>query len=318
LQHSEGYTPELLVLLQCTSPLTMAEDIDGTIQALLEQKADTALAVIPFHYFVWKEAPRSAETGSTEMDAVGINHDKRVRLLRQQREPQYLETGAVYVMQVAGFLAARHRFFGKTAMYRMPPERRLEIDEPIDFQIAEVLLRERQEEQSLQKLPGPVAALVLDFDGVLTDNRVNVHQDGSESAACWRSDGLGIARLKKTGLPILVLSTETNLVVQARADKLGLPCIQGIADKWPVLENWLDENNLDPRQVVYVGNDVNDMGCLSQVGCGVAVADAHPSVFPYARIILKARGGYGAVREICDLILRARRPASTGARNLHA
>jgi CMP-N-acetylneuraminic acid synthetase len=106
LQAAEGYRPDVLVFLQCTSPLTLAEDIDGTLQALLDAQADTALAVIPFHYFVWKPQP--------DGDAVGINHNKGYRPLRQEREPQYLETGAVYVMRVPGFEAARHRFFGKT------------------------------------------------------------------------------------------------------------------------------------------------------------------------------------------------------------
>jgi N-acylneuraminate cytidylyltransferase len=308
LQQSENYSPDLLVFLQCTSPLTLAEDIDGTIQVLLDQGADTALAVIPFHYFIWKNESRSTDGRSDDMDAVGINHDKSIRLLRQQREPQYLETGAVYVMRVPGFITAQHRFFGKTAIYSMPPERRLEIDDPVDFQVAEVLLREQQDKNDLQRLPDPLAALVLDFDGVFTDNRVNVHQDGSESVECWRSDGLLISQLKKTGLPILVLSTEKNPVVKVRADKLGLPCLQGQSDKWSALESWLQEKDLDARQVVYVGNDINDIGCLSRVGCGVVPADAHPSVLPYARIILKNRGGYGVVREICDLII---------TRNLH-
>jgi N-acylneuraminate cytidylyltransferase len=132
LHKTEGYQPDLLVFLQCTSPLTTTEDIDGAIGALLDTNADTALAVTPFHYFLWQ--------CNEEGDAIGINHDKRVRLLRQQRAPQYRETGAVYVMRTPGFLQAKHRFFGKTAMHVIPAERCLEIDEPVDFQIAEMLL----------------------------------------------------------------------------------------------------------------------------------------------------------------------------------
>ena len=136
LASAEDYHPELVVFLQCTSPLTQGEDIDGTVQALLNQQADTALAVTHFHYFLWRE-----DEGG---DTVGINHDKRVRLLRQQREPQYRETGAVYVMRTQGFLENKHRFFGKTAHYVIPAERCLEIDEPIDFAVAEVLIRHQQ------------------------------------------------------------------------------------------------------------------------------------------------------------------------------
>ncbi len=135
LRTSEGYVPDLLVFLQCTSPFTAAEDIDGTVHALIDTGAQTALAVTEFHYFVWKS--------QSDGDMVGINHNKSLRLMRQQREKQYLETGAVYVMEVPGFLAHKHRFFGKTAKHVISPERVLEIDEPEDFRIAEARFAQR-------------------------------------------------------------------------------------------------------------------------------------------------------------------------------
>lgn len=295
LRQTENYQPDLLAFLQCTSPLTLAEDIDGVIQTLLDAGADTALAAIPFHYFIWK----IDETGA----AVGVNHDPRVRPLRQERQPQYLESGAVYVMRVPGFLQTRHRFFGKTVLYEMPPDRRLEIDEPVDFQIAEMLMRSQAERRKSARLPEVIAALILDFDGVFTDNKVIVFQDGSEAVLCDRSDGWGIGQLKKTGLPILVLSTEPNPVVRARADKLGLPCLQNISDKWSVLAAWLAERGIEPQHVVYVGNDANDLECMRHVGCAVAPADAYPEALSVAQIVLEHKGGDGAIREICDLIL---------------
>lgn len=296
LERMENYRPNLLVFLQCTAPLTLPEDIEGTIRVLLDEEADSALAVTPFHYFLW----RKDEHGN----AVGINHDKRHRPLRQEREPQYLETGAVYVMRVDGFCQARHRFFGKTAMYIMPPERCLEIDEPVDLLVAETLLRARQEKQKLQALPDPVGALVLDFDGVFTDNRVIVFQDGQEAVLCDRGDGWGLAQLKKRGLPILVLSSEENPAVRARCEKLGLTYRQGVQDKLAVLLEWLEERGIDLSQAVYVGNDLNDLACLQAVGCGVAVQDAHPQVKVAARIVLSKPGGRGAIRELVDLILQ--------------
>ncbi len=296
LKKSEGYQPDLVAFLQCTSPLTLAEDIDNTIQALLDEGADTALAVIPFHYFLW----RLAEDGN----AIGINHDKRIRPLRQEREPQYLETGAVYVMRTNGFLETQHRFFGKTALYIMPAERRLEIDEAVDFQIAEILIREQRISDQLSALPETVNALILDFDGVFTDNKVLVFQDGREAVVCDRGDGFGIDRLKRLNIPILVLSSEPNPVVKARADKLGIPSIQGIQDKGAALEQWLKEQNIDPSRAVYVGNDLNDLACMHQVGCSIAVADAHPAVIEQATLVLNHSGGDGAIREVSDLILK--------------
>jgi N-acylneuraminate cytidylyltransferase len=294
LRQAEDYQPELLVFLQCTSPLTLAEDIDGAVQALLEAQAETALAVIPFHYFLWREA---------DGDAVGINHDKRVRPLRQERQPQFLETGAVYVMRVSGFMQARHRFFGKTALYEMPAERRLEIDEPLDFEIAEAMMRRQAEGSRRARLPRPAAALVMDFDGVFTDDKVIVLQDGREAVRCSRSDGMGIGRLKKTGLPIWILSTEPNPVVQARANKVGLPCIQGVQDKGAALARLIAEQGWDAQGVIYLGNDINDLPAMALAGCVAAVADAHPAVLERADIILSRRGGDGAIRELCELIL---------------
>jgi YrbI family 3-deoxy-D-manno-octulosonate 8-phosphate phosphatase len=286
--------PELLVFLQCTSPLTEAQDIDGTVQLLLDQKADSACSAARFHYFLWRSGPEQAD---------GINHDKRVRLRRQDREPEFLETGAVYVMRAAGFRAARHRFFGKTVLYETPAERVCEIDEPIDLQLAELRLRARARERGETALPARVAALVMDFDGVLTDNLVSVDQDGRESVTCSRADGMGLELLRKAGLPLLVLSKEQNPVVAARCAKLRVPCKQGIEAKLPALLAYCEELGVSPAQVVYVGNDINDLECLRAVGCGAVVADAHPEAMRAAKLVLSADGGKGALRELCDLIL---------------
>lgn len=132
LQNKEGYLPDLLVFLQCTCPLTLPEDIDGTVQLLLDQQADTAFAITTSHFIVWEK------DGSGNF--VGINHDKNKRLMRQQIGNQFVETGAVYVMRVDGFLTAKNRFFGKTVGYELPRERFCDIDTPVDFLIAEQLM----------------------------------------------------------------------------------------------------------------------------------------------------------------------------------
>ncbi len=295
LEQREGYEPELIVFLQCTSPLTMPEDIDGTVEALLMEEADSALAVTPFHYFLWRDYHN---------DSVGVNHDKQVRPLRQERKTQFLETGAVYAMRTDGFRKAKHRFFGKTTMYVMPRERCLEIDEPVDLIVAEALLRKQQEQMKLQLLPNDISGLVLDFDGVFTDNRVHVFEDGREALVCNRSDGLGLTQIKQVAIPVLVLSSEKNSVVLSRCRKLGLESMQSVQDKRTALLDWLQKKKLSAANVVYVGNDINDLLCMEVVGCSVAVSDAHPKVRRAAHIVLSKPGGYGAIREICDLILK--------------
>lgn len=153
------------------------------------------------------------------------------------------------------------------------------------------------------RLPEPVGALVFDFDGVMTDNAVWVDQDGREWARCDRSDGLGIGLVRDRGLPMLVLSKETNPVVTARCRKLKLPVHQGIDNKVPVLLAWLAEVRVTPQHAVYVGNDVNDLGCFGVVGCSLAPSDAHPAALTAATAVLHRPGGRGAVREVCDAVL---------------
>lgn len=147
--------------------------------------------------------------------------------------------------------------------------------------------------------------VVFDFDGVFTDNRVLVFQDGREAVFCSRADGLGVERLRATGLPLLVLSKEANPVVTARCRKLRLPCVQSCDDKLPVLVREARKRGVPLSSVCYVGNDVNDLDCLRAVGFPVCVADAIPEVKRVCRRVLRNPGGRGAVRELCDLFLAA-------------
>lgn len=164
-------------------------------------------------------------------------------------------------------------------------------------------------------LPGELSAirlLVLDFDGVLTDNRVAVSEDGRESVVCHRGDGWGIARLREAGMEVMVLSTETNGVVAARSRKLSIPCIHGCGDKLAALQDVAGERGLSAEEIAFVGNDVNDLACLRWVGAPIVVVDAEREALAVARWVTSRRGGYGAVREVADWFL-AERAASVGA-----
>ena len=151
-----------------------------------------------------------------------------------------------------------------------------------------------------------IEILVLDFDGVLTDNRVLVDQDGREAVFCHRGDGWGIAQLRKTGLRIIVLSTEANPVVQARCNKMHIECIQDCPNKLERLKKLASDSRLSPSQIAYVGNDVNDLECMQWVGIPIAVADAVPEILGVACRVTQRNGGYGAVRDVCDWILADR------------
>ncbi len=184
----------------------------------------------------------------------------------------------------------------------------LDIDTLRDWQRGEWLLTSGELEVVLpgpgrRALPEQVRLLVMDFDGVLTDDRVWVDEAGVESVAASRADGMGIARLRAAGIEAVVLSSETNPVVTARCRKLGIEAVQGVSDKAPALEGLLQRMGIVSEEVIYVGNDLNDLPCFPIAGWAVAVADATPAVRAAADYVLGAPGGRGAVRELCELIL---------------
>ncbi|MFE7747635.1 cytidylyltransferase domain-containing protein [Streptomyces sp. NPDC057428] len=290
-----GRTADVVLLVQCTSPFVTRADIDGVATAVARDGADTALTVAPFHGFVWRDG------SAVEDGTYGVNHDKAVRPRRQDRPQDHLETGAAYAMDAAGFRTHRHRFFGHTVLVPTDPARVLEIDDPHDLARARVLA------PLLDPSPLPtrtdVDAVVLDFDGTQTDDRVLVDSDGRETVAVHRGDGLGIAALRRSGLPVLILSTEQNPVVAARARKLQVPVLHGIDRKDLALKQWCEEQSIAPDRVLYVGNDVNDLACFGLAGWPVAVASAHDSVRAAARAVTTNPGGFGAIREIAAWLL---------------
>jgi len=155
--------------------------------------------------------------------------------------------------------------------------------------------------------------VVFDFDGVFTNNKVVVSQDGSEAVVCSRADGLGLSRLRELGVDMMILSTETNPVVSARAAKLRIDCVQGCADKERAFLDACAHRGVRPEQAAFVGNDINDIGCQRSAGVPIVVADAYPEAARHAKLRTTAAGGCGAVREVCDALYAVRK--RKGARN---
>lgn len=283
---------DVVVLVQCTSPFTTSQEIDQVVQAVLDG-ADTAFTGARFHGFLWRP----------EADgAVAVNHHHKRRARRQERPVELLETGAAYAMRGAEFWTKRRRFFGEIRAVPTDPERVLEIDEPEDLERARALAPLLDTHAGR---PGrsDLDAVVLDFDGTQTDDRVWLDADGGEQVVVHRGDGMGVAALRRAGIEVLILSTEAHPVVSARAAKLGVECLQGVERKGEALVAWCAEKELDPQRVLYLGNDVNDLPCFAEVGWPVAVASAHPPVRAAARAVTTVPGGHGAVREIASWIL---------------
>ena len=291
----QGEEVQTLVFLQCTSPFTTSEDIDAVVSAFEQKKADSAFSVSGNHGFLWS----LDENGY----GVGVNHDHtRQRLRRQDLKPQFLETGAIYVLNVDAFRKTRHRFCG--SLVPVPINTQVvEIDSLQDWHIAESLCGRLALQSSKTDVLKKVKAIVTDFDGVHTDDLVAVNELGHEAVVCSRRDGMGLELLRKAGYRVMILSKEKNAVVQKRAEKLLLEVIHGVDQKEAVLSDWLNENRLDWSEIAYVGNDINDIACMQKAALGLCPSDAASSVLQIADMILPEKGGNGALRELADLIL---------------
>lgn len=150
-----------------------------------------------------------------------------------------------------------------------------------------------------------VKMVVFDFDGVFTDNTVYVDQNGVESVRCWRGDGLGLDLLRQRNIQLAVISTETNPVVEIRCKKLKIRCISGVEDKAKALRALCADTKIDLQSTCFLGNDRNDIPALNLVGLPAVVADADVSLNKFDYFRTSTRGGFGAVREICEAIFAA-------------
>ena len=294
---ARGVDVGIIAFLQATSPFIEVDALTAAVQLVRSRRRDSVFSAVETFGFLWEKGVGGA--------AEPVNHEIDVRPRRQDRDPHFLETGGFYVMRAAGFRAAHHRFFGSVGIAEVSPRSAMEIDTADELELARRLapfLDPRAQRDAVI----PVDAVVTDFDGVHTDDTVQVNQDGVESVAVSRADGMGVSLLRAAGIPFLILSTETNPVVAARARKLGVQVRQAAADKAALLRDWADERGIALSRVAYLGNDVNDLGCFELVGWPVAVPGAHPLVLSAARVVLDRPGGDGAVRDLAERVLAGR------------
>lgn len=310
LTANEAYAPDVVVQLRPTSPIRPVGLVDEAVHILLEHpEADSVRGVVPAGQNPHKMWRIDLQTGQMKnlLDVPGVPEPYNAP--RQLLPPVYWQTGHVDAIRPSTILE-KNSMSGEVILPVMiDPRYTVDIDSLADWKRAEWLvwhggLEMVYPDRLRRPLPETVALVVFDFDGVLTDNRVWVDSEGHEFVAAYRSDSLGIQALQRSGIQTLVLSTETDGAVAARCRKMGVPVLQGITDKAARLTEYLRENNLDAREVLFVGNDVNDLPCFDVVGCAVAVGDAQPEVLRQADLILTRPGGHGAVRELCDLLLQ--------------
>ena len=321
LEENEGYRPDIVVQLRPTSPIRPTGMIDSAIRILLEHDdADCVRGVVPAGQNPFKMWRFSGEDQPLNplLEVPGIAEPYNAP--RQSLPQVYWQTGHIDAIR-ASTIRNKKSLTGEVVYpLVIDPRYSVDIDNPSDWAKYEALVQSgleivRPGTPFFVKRPMPekIDLIICDFDGVITDNRVWVDQDGHETVAAYRSDSVRVRELRELGIEVMILSSEPNRVVEARARKMGVAAIYGIDlhEKGRVMREILEQKHLQPENVIFIGNDINDLPCFEVAGWSVAVADAFPDVIRAADYVLSKKGGQGALREMCDLILSKNKPYSS-------
>ena len=293
LQTNNKYDPEYVIFLQCTSPFRKKDDIDNAYNKIINEKSDSLLSVTESKKFLWSVG----NNGTNKAVNYDIFHRKR----EQDFNEFYEENGSIYICKSKNLRKYNNRLSGKISLYKMDFWSSVQIDETHDLELAKWISDYKVKNFSIQKLES-LEMLVFDFDGVFTNNKFNFNKKCKESVRLSRADGLAIKILKEKKVPMLVLSSEKNDVVKLRCKKLGLNYKNGVDDKIKYLKNFFSKNKINKKNALYIGNDINDLDCIKYVGFPIAVNDAVDLVKKHSKIILKSKGGDGAVRELVFIL----------------
>lgn len=311
LEANENYHPEVVIQLRPTSPIRPRDCVDSAVNILLEHvDADCVRGVVPAGqnpHKMWRFAGEG-QPMKPLLEVEGIAEPYNAP--RQILPPVYWQTGHIDAIRVST-IREKHSLTGDVIYPLMlDPRYTVDIDTLSDWAKYEALANSGLEMVTPGKLKRPmpekIDLIISDFDGVITDNRVWVNEDGTEYVAAYRSDSIGVQYLRASGIDVMIISSESNRVVEARARKMGVQVIHGVGihDKGRVMRDVLEQKNIRAENVIYIGNDLNDLPCFEIAGWSVAVADAYPEVLRAADFVSSKAGGHGALREVCDLILK--------------
>jgi N-acylneuraminate cytidylyltransferase len=311
LDENEGYKPDVVVQLRPTSPIRPRGLVDKAIEILLAHPdADSVRGVVSAGqnpHKMWRLTDENSPMKNL-LDVDGI--DEPYNAPRQILPPVYWQTGHIDAIRAETILNGS--MSGKN-IYPLIIDSSftVDIDNLQDWARYEHLVATGGLDmvwagRARRLMPATVKMIISDFDGVITDNRVWTSEDGLETVVASRSDSMHIRTLRERGVEVMILSSEPNPVVKARATKMGVEAIHGIdiRGKGEALKQLLAEKNVDAANVIYIGNDLNDLPCFEIAGWAVAVSDAYPEVLQAADHVLSRAGGHGAVRELCELVLK--------------
>lgn len=312
LAEYEAYHPDIVVQLRPTSPVRPVSLIDDAIELMLTNPlADCVRGVVPSGqnpYKMWQIEPDSHQLKPL-LSLPDVKEPYNAP--RQELPKTYWQTGHIDVIRTSTILEKGSLTGDVILPILIDPRYTVDIDTPSDMARYARLMQDPELKpidplKSRRQFPAQPKLLVMDFDGVFTDDTVITDQDGRESVICSRSDGLGLDMLRQHDkVHAMILSREENPVVSARARKLKLEVYQGVQDKAQAIQQLIKERNLSQAEVIYIGNDLNDLPVLPYVGYFACPQDAQSEVIRRADLVLSKPGGRGAIRELIEIILRS-------------
>jgi N-acylneuraminate cytidylyltransferase len=279
---------DIMVLLQCTSPLRTSNQIDKAIEQLIKEKSDSLLSGYPNDHFFW-EAGRS------------LNYDYRKRPRRQDKEWEFVENGSIYVFRKNILLEKKNRLGGKISLFEMPKWMSYEIDELFDWEMIEYLMRKKYigNNFNLER----IKMALFDVDGVFTDGGVYIDENGIETLKFSRLDGKGIELLKEKNIILGIISSENSKIIEKRMKKLKIDEINiGVSNKLALYEELKTKYSLKDENICFCGDDVQDVSILKKVGFSACPVNSIREVKEICDYISDKHGGQGFVREVCDIL----------------
>ena len=294
LEFANNYDFDNIVLIQATSPLLTSQDLDKGFALFNEEGVDSVLSTVRQKRFNWQVN----KDGFVEP----TNYDVFKRPRRQEFDGYLVENGAFYITSKKDLLRTKNRISGNIKAVEMNEDTFFEIDEPSDWLIIEALMKNNN--MSSTKLPD-IQLLLTDCDGCLTDGGMYYSENGDELKKFNTRDGMGFALLKEKGILTGLVTSEKVALNKRRADKLKLDVfVDGCKDKLTAIKDVCKQLKIDLNNVCYIGDDVNDIETIKSVGLGCCPADANYKVKEVAKLITKAKGGEGVIREVVDLLLK--------------
>lgn len=292
LEFARQYEFDNIVLIQATSPLLTAKDLDGGFALYAEEDCDSVISCVRQYRFHWQVDEKGFATPT--------NYDFYHRPRRQEFGGYLTENGAFYITSRERLLQYECRLSGRIKAYEMPEDTVFEIDEPSDWVIIEQLMKKNE------KFEMPEIKLFLtDCDGCLTDAGMYYSEHGDEMKKFNTKDGMGITLLREAGIKTGIITGEDVDIVRNRAKKLRMDEVFcGIKNKLEVVEALCQKYGIALSNVAYVGDDINDLEVIKKVGFGCSVNNAMEEVKSAARYVSPKNGGEGAIRDIIDHILR--------------